>query len=390
MLKDDAHDAILLLSHSTGFSSTALHALFRFFSLKPQTTSIVQILHPLDDPDQPATITVGADPPKKYFRPPPRSLKHVALVRHAWHFFVGFFAVNCKSTSTTLAIGLNPLNAAVLIICRFFLGRPQTVIFFSCDYSETRFPSPFTSMLYVYIDAFARYFADRTWNVSPRMQLIAHKESRIAKRQMLVANGVSSIFGEPDRVKYEAEPVTTIQFVYIGSLEPGKGLEVLIEALGSCAIVHEWRLTVIGDGSLKHALISRAADLGLLQRLHFSGFIPNEHIHDFLARMHVGFAPYTSTPSYNYYCDPVKVKDYLASGVFTIVSDIPWIGSRLEQLGIGHSYSSQLHLRDVITTTVGSLIGQVYDREQVFQTARGAGLVPTWHETFTDGLSGLS
>jgi len=178
--------------------------------------------------------------------------------------------------------------------------------------------------------------------------------------------------------------------VYIGTLEPGKGLETLLGVLHTCSIEKEWRLTIIGEGTLKGELVSRASALGILDKCTFLGFIAYAGIHDTLRHMHVGFAPYSSEPDYNFYCDPVKVKDYLASGVFSIVSNVPWIGQSLERLGIGCVYGTTNELKEAIERTAKLLSGTFYDREHVFQTARTNGIVSTWQEVFESGLSGLS
>ena len=387
---DSVYPTIILLSHTTDTSSTALHALNRFFTQQPNVKSIIQILNPLDSPEQATTINADDDPPRTVLGPPPQRLHGMLPFRYLWQFLGSIWSIISVSTPHTLGIGLNPLNAAALLFCKFLFGRPKTVIFFCCDYSRNRFPSRLLSLIYVYVDTLARNYSNRTWNVSPRMHNIVSGGMRHNGRQFLVPNGVASQFADHSRLPYPSTLVSTIEFVYIGSLEPGKGIDTLLDVISTCKLVDKWRLTVIGDGSLREHLTVRASALGISENCRFIGFVPNNEIHDILSHMHIGFAPYCSTPDYNFYCDPVKVKDYLASGVFTVVSNVPWIGARLEELGIGRAYVTPEDLKEAIEKTAALLSGTMYNRESLFQTARSAKIVSTWDEVFETGLSELT
>lgn len=98
-------------------------------------------------------------------------------------------------------------------------------------------------------------------------------------------NGVDTAFWRP--ADPGAGPDRPRHIVSVGRLEPVKGFDVLLDALalftrdgGEC------RLTLVGDGSQRAALESRAAELGLSERVEFTGVLPREGIRDLFHRAH--------------------------------------------------------------------------------------------------------
>lgn len=78
-----------------------------------------------------------------------------------------------------------------------------------------------------------------------------------------------------------------LRVVFLGRLVPYKGPDMLLEA--AAGYIKEGRvdLTVIGDGPLRGALEKRTADLGLGERVVFTGWLPHGEVHDYLQRLDV-------------------------------------------------------------------------------------------------------
>jgi glycosyltransferase involved in cell wall biosynthesis len=65
------------------------------------------------------------------------------------------------------------------------------------------------------------------------------------------------------------------ELLFVGRLVERKGVHVLLEALGRMRPDLRVRLRVVGDGPLRPALEARARELGLGDRVVFSGFVPS-------------------------------------------------------------------------------------------------------------------
>ena len=75
------------------------------------------------------------------------------------------------------------------------------------------------------------------------------------------------------------------RLLWVGRLDPDKGLEVLLDAFRMVNGRHpdqEWHLDLIGTGLIEKQITQRATDLGLARSVHLHGFVPfgpelNEH-----------------------------------------------------------------------------------------------------------------
>ena len=70
------------------------------------------------------------------------------------------------------------------------------------------------------------------------------------------------------------------RIVSVGSLVPKKGHDVLLRALAE--LPQSARLTLVGDGPERRALERQAQDLGLAERVHFAGAVPEPEVSSYL------------------------------------------------------------------------------------------------------------
>lgn len=81
------------------------------------------------------------------------------------------------------------------------------------------------------------------------------------------------------------------RILYIGSLEPKKGVDVLLRALAPADTLAPWHLDVVGGGPEAERLQKLASDLGLLDRVVFHGPRPFEAVSAAIAEANVVVAP---------------------------------------------------------------------------------------------------
>lgn len=88
----------------------------------------------------------------------------------------------------------------------------------------------------------------------------------------------------PDRYKPGTPALSGKEIVYVGRLEPVKGLLVLLEAVASLQARHpDMHLTVVGDGSSRPAIEAEARRLGLGDAVDFVGYKTQGEVADLLA-----------------------------------------------------------------------------------------------------------
>jgi glycosyltransferase involved in cell wall biosynthesis len=141
--------------------------------------------------------------------------------------------------------------------------------------------------------------------VSP--PLAAYAQARGAPRVEVLPNA-AAIERFPPPARNGADPVA----VFAGSLRPWHGIETIAEAwrlLGASAP----ELLVVGEGPA-------LAQLGGL-RMTATGAVPPAWIPGLLASADIGLAPYS--PTAPRYFSPLKLFEYLAAGLATVVGDLP-------------------------------------------------------------------
>ncbi len=121
-----------------------------------------------------------------------------------------------------------------------------------------------------------------------------------------------------------ADPPGSVErrhIAYVGSLDPHKGVGGLVRILDQ--VPEKARLLIFGRDRLVEPIREIARNVGVSDRVDFAGFVYPSQLHKHLARCRAGAVPLVDVFFNRYVSSPMKVFDYLASGVAPIVPDLP-------------------------------------------------------------------
>jgi glycosyltransferase involved in cell wall biosynthesis len=172
--------------------------------------------------------------------------------------------------------------------------------------------------------------------------------------------------GAPGAVPYARDPGDLVA-VFAGAFRAWHGVAHLIEAMARLErTASPWRAVLIGDGPERSALAARASALGLA-RVHFIGALPYAAMPPALAGADAGLAPFDpdahAALRQAFYWSPLKVFEYLASGLPVVLPDLP----RLRAIvGDDAAVFYDRHAPDALATALDRLT------EPAARTARAA------------------
>jgi glycosyltransferase involved in cell wall biosynthesis len=117
-----------------------------------------------------------------------------------------------------------------------------------------------------------------------------------------------------------------VQLGFVGFVRHWHGLDRVLRGLAAWNGAPRLDLTVVGDGPARVDLESLAAELGLADRVRFTGLATREEIPNLVAGFDIALQP-ASVP----YASPLKLFEYMAAGQAIIAPDQPNIREVLEQ-----------------------------------------------------------
>jgi glycosyltransferase involved in cell wall biosynthesis len=135
------------------------------------------------------------------------------------------------------------------------------------------------------------------------------------------------------RFDYEFEEIDKSQkqktIIYQGSLNIGRGLEILIESMQQ---IDGAILQIIGSGDVAPKLIRLTKKLNLEDKVRFIGRLPLERLWEFTASASIGISLEENLGLNYQYALPNKLFDYIQARIPVIISDLP------EMTGIVNKY----------------------------------------------------
>jgi glycosyltransferase involved in cell wall biosynthesis len=164
--------------------------------------------------------------------------------------------------------------------------------------------------------------ADLTVAVSSPAMEMAIQQGADPDRVTVVPNGVD-LAEIPPLAEHDGREDAPV-IGWIGTFGQWHGAEILVQALPLLAT--DARLLMIGDGELRPACEALARQLGVWERVEWTGAIPHSHALERLADCDLLASPHVQMPNQRFFGSPTKLFEYLAIGR-------PIVASRLEQIG---------------------------------------------------------
>ena len=273
------------------------------------------------------------------------------------------FKLSRKYDVVVACENLSFLAALVLKV----IGVVKTVVYYSIDYSESRFSNRFLNNIYHLVDKVACKYSDEIWVVA--------KEQEAARRK----NGVK-VPGSKYRVvpiaftskDISVLPVNRIghwDVAFCGTLRESAGIRLIIESMPILLKKHpKMKFHIVGGGELLLEMEALAKKLDLGKSVVFYGRLEkHSDVVGVLRKCSVGLAPYKRVPgSISLVSDPGKIKLYLACGLPVITTDIATSSELLEKKNAG------LVTKYSVASFVKVLGGVLSDRKKYLELRKGA------------------
>lgn len=128
---------------------------------------------------------------------------------------------------------------------------------------------------------------------------------------------------------YNIEPDKLV-FVYVGILDPGRGIELIINAFSK--IENAAHVVLIGDGKLTE-LVKSSCETH--KNIHYHEPVPHEMVVPLIKNANVGICLIENVSLSDFYCLPNKLFEYCFSGLFVLASDFPEIKKTIENYRLG-------------------------------------------------------
>lgn len=280
-------------------------------------------------------------------------LKKQIFISHLWGpqilfylldvLFTSYFVLRAKSRFD-LCIALDNLNTVSVLPFRK-IGLIKKLVFYTIDYTPTRFKNKILNSIYHLIDRIACYNADAIWVLSERM--IEERRKNKVNLKKSAPSVLLPMGANLSRIKVlPIEKINRHTIVYVGHLLKKQGVQIILQALPQVVkIVPDLKFIIIGQGEEEQKLKELTKKLKIENYVEFKGFVENhKQVEDILCKCAIGVAPYVPTSdNYTFYTDPGKPKLYLGCGLPVVITDVPAIARviKSQKAGIIADYTAE-------------------------------------------------
>ena len=123
--------------------------------------------------------------------------------------------------------------------------------------------------------------------------------------------------------------------IFVGNFYEWHDVPTLLEAFAQVLETHpEAHLLLVGDGARRSAMMERATELGIDHAVHFTGMVPHDEVPRLLAAADVAVVPYPPMET-DLWLSPLKLYEYMASGLAVIASNIGQLSEVIQDGGNG-------------------------------------------------------
>ncbi|MBI2028430.1 MAG: glycosyltransferase [Candidatus Levybacteria bacterium] len=310
------------------------------------------------------------------------------LTSYILDFFLVVYWMIKQKEKYNLFIGIDVLNGLTGLFLKK-LGRVDKFIFYAMDFAPIRFSNNLLNFIYHKIEEVCVKNADEVWNVSPR---IAEGRDRFLhidtfKYPQKVVN--SGIWIKKIK-RFPFGKVKKHQLLFLGHVLEKQGLQMVLQAIPIVVEkIPDFKFLILGGGEYEDSLRKLAERLKIKKHIEFKGWIKDRKIIDATlgesAAAIVAYIPEKERIyNFSYYGDPIKIKEYLASGLPVILTDVPHNAKEIERknCGIVIDYNKEEISRAIIALMSSELTLRKY-RENAFKYAKEF----DWNVIFSKALS---
>lgn len=261
------------------------------------------------------------------------------ILSYLLDFFLTNYWIIKQRGKYDLFIGVDILNS-LAGVCLRKMGRVKTVIFYAMDFHPIRFNSRLLDFIYHKLEELCVKNADEIWNVSPKIAQGREKFLQISSLkypQKVVQSGVWN-----KKIKqFPFSKVKKHQLLFLGHLLEKQGLQMVLQATPLIITqIPDFRFVILGGGEYEEPLKKLAKELKIENYVEFKGWIKErEKIDSTLGESAAAIAVYVPEKerlrNFTYYADPIKIKEYLASGLPVILTDVPYNAREIEKRKCG-------------------------------------------------------
>jgi len=244
-------------------------------------------------------------------------ISKISALRYITEVFstVFFFLLGLKERNL-IWIGVDPLNAFSGLLLKK-MGVVCKVVYFSLDFSYQRFQNKALNWIYLTMDRYCSVSADKVWNVSPRIQELRRGMGVLDENNLFVPNtptGKYKRFLENHKQKN--------MLVTMGSLNDDQDFIGLFDALKELNTTRPVYLKLIGGGPMRSSYEKYVRDLGVGDKVIFTGQLPHMAALEETSYCGIGVALYAGVRSYDYFRDSVKAREYMRLGLPVVMTDL--------------------------------------------------------------------
>jgi glycosyltransferase involved in cell wall biosynthesis len=178
--------------------------------------------------------------------------------------------------------------------------------------------------------------------VSHKLKSALSEEFHLQKDKIeVIYNGANTeLFKPMDSEKCKEELGLSKEYRYvgfIGALAPWQGVEQLIEIAPKVMDkIPEARIIIVGDGTLRSKLEKSSEELGIRDKIIFTGFVPYESVPKYINAFEVCVAPFSGIErNVRYSFSAIKLYEYMACGKPIVTTDVVGIKREIRDQNLG-------------------------------------------------------
>lgn len=199
------------------------------------------------------------------------------------------------------------------------LGRCRRIVYIDRDYEPGLMPDRLRRSYTEHLERVGVRKADAVVSIGHRLADL--RRSQTDRTVHVIPTGVDAHrFASTAKARADRDPGRTL--VYVGNVISWAGLDIAIRALSAIRVQHPGaRLVIIGAGlpTYERSLRDLADELGVTDAIDWRGRVPYAELPQHLAGTDIGLA--ASQPNeYRQYAYPLKVIEYMAAGLPSIVT----------------------------------------------------------------------